>query len=52
MKKLEGWGLTIAGALLVLVLIAGGIWVRVAAPCSWLDWGSVTDVPARCLMHK
>lgn len=34
----------------VIALVIGAIvFVRVAAPCSVLDWMPVKDVPARCL---
>ncbi|MET8691745.1 hypothetical protein ABZV65_04265 [Streptomyces bauhiniae] len=42
----------IAGAVLVVVLMAFGMWSHVAAPCSWYQYHTVKDVPARCLMHR
>jgi len=35
-----------------LVLLVAGVVLIVAlfaAPCSWLDWMPVTDIPVRCL---
>jgi hypothetical protein len=41
------------GALLFVVLFAlliiGGFWARFAAPCKYLTWMPVQDVPSRCL---
>ena len=38
-----------AYALVFVLLIAGGIYLRVAAPCDAIDWLPVTEIPARCL---
>lgn len=40
----------IAFGVVLVVFVIAGTWVRVAAPCSSLDWLPAKDVPARCLM--
>lgn len=35
--------------LFVLTLLPLGIWLQVAAPCKYVDWMPVSDVPTRCL---
>ena len=37
--------------ILIVAVIAFGIWLRVAAPCEYVNWLPVADVPTRCLIE-
>lgn len=41
-----GW---IAWAVALVLIVAFGVWFRVAAPCSWMGAMPAKDVPGRCL---
>lgn len=42
----------ILAVVLFIILVGGGILFNQNAPCGWLTWEPVKDIPARCLAVK
>lgn len=46
------WSKPIAAVIVfgtMAIIIGGIVYIRAAAPCKYIDWMPVKDVPARCL---
>jgi hypothetical protein len=51
-QNVKDWLVVIFGILaltLVIVVPIAVVVARVAAPCDWIDWIPVKDLPGRCL---
>lgn len=44
--------LTVIGIVVLIAVIAFGIWAWIAGPCELYSWSKVSEIPARCVMHR